>query len=130
MRSAKRILALLYGASFACLAVAQSLQVTGTARLSSGTSLNFVQVRLKNSEGKVVGHSVTNGPGKFIVAAARGELRLECDARSDAHAQNPVVYAQNPVILDPFEIPPGKNSAVKDCVFDQETASAEIGTRM
>jgi hypothetical protein len=121
MRSAKRILASLYGACFACLAVAQSLQVTGTARLSSGTSLNFVQVRLKNSEGKVVGHGVTNGAGKFAVAAARGELRLECEARKDSSG----AYAQNPVILDPFEIPPGKNSKVEDCVFDQDTPSAE-----
>jgi hypothetical protein len=118
MHFSGRIVTLIGGASLGCFASGQSLMVMGTASESTGAPLNFVRVTVKDQRGQLVSQTVTNGSGKFASSAVRGKLRVECKANSTG-------FAQDPIVLEPVEIPLGASSVETHCIFDEVTVSAE-----
>jgi hypothetical protein len=112
MRIMRATLLFICGAAIGAMSVAQTAKLSGVASVRSGTPLNGVRVRVKDSNGKVVlAIAVTNSRGEYLSVVSPGSLVIECEA-SDGNS-----YATNPV-TEHVVIPQNVKSGKQDCFFD------------
>lgn len=130
MRIVDATLFLICGAAIASISAAQtqSTKLSGVASVRSGTPLNGVRVKVKDSNGKVVlATAVTNSRGEYLSTVNPGSLVIECEA-SDGNS-----YATNPV-TEHVMIPKSATSKKQDCFFDPvvttDTYWKQVGFRI
>lgn len=112
MRIAYITLLLVCGAAAVSIWAAQTTKLSGVASVRSGTPLNGVRVKVKDSSGQIIlATAVTNSRGEYLSTVNPGDLVIECEA-SDG---NP--YATNPV-TEHVVIPKSAASKKQDCFFD------------
>jgi hypothetical protein len=128
MRNMNATLLLICGSLIATMSAAQNTKLSGVASVRSGTPLNGVRVKVKDSNGKaVLAMAVTNSRGEYLSVVGPGSLVIECEA-SDG---NP--YATNPV-TEHVVIPQNVKSGRQDCFFDPvvttDTYWKQVGVRI